>query len=109
MAETGMKFDEHAEEEEEKPDEKTKKKGKKAKVEEIDPEELERRKAAAAKAKDIATYGVSLVMQNLSVLCSVLGSGKTITRTRTSCATNGCLARTESKTLTSKCLRISKM
>ena len=76
MAETGMKFDEHAEEEEEKPDEKTKKKGKKAKVEEIDPEELERRKAAAAKAKDIATFGVSLVMRIYQCCVAYLDLGR---------------------------------
>jgi hypothetical protein len=43
MAETGMKFDETPDEPEDKEDEKKTKKGKKAKVEEIDPEELERR------------------------------------------------------------------
>ena len=59
MAETGMTFDDENEDEEPKEDEKKGKKGKRAKVEEIDPEELERRKAVAAKAKDIATYGVS--------------------------------------------------
>lgn len=43
MAETGMTFDQPEEEVEEEKDDK-KKKGKKTKVEEVDPEELERRK-----------------------------------------------------------------
>jgi rRNA maturation endonuclease Nob1 len=63
MAETGMTFDEE-EDEEPKEDEKKGKKGKKAKVEEVDTEELKRRQAVAAKAKDIATYGVSNLSLN---------------------------------------------
>lgn len=60
-----MTFDDPEEEEEEKVDEKKgSKKGKKAKVEEIDPEELERRKAAAAKAKDIAQYGRTWIWED---------------------------------------------
>ena len=47
MAETGMTFSATLEEFEEEKDEKKTKKGKKAKVEEIDPEEIERRKQAA--------------------------------------------------------------
>ena len=62
MAETGMTFDENDDDEEAHEDPKAKtKKGKKVKVEEVDEEELARRKAAAAKVKDIATYGVSIV------------------------------------------------
>ena len=47
MAETGMTFSATLEEPEEEKDEKKTKKGKKAKVEEINPEEIERRKQAA--------------------------------------------------------------
>jgi len=65
MAETGMTFEENNEEpEEEKEEGGKKKKGKKAKVEELDPEELERRKAIAAKAKDIATYGRTWIWED---------------------------------------------
>jgi hypothetical protein len=63
MAETGMTFDEE-EDEEPKEDEKKGKKGKKAKVEEVDPEELKRRQAVAAKAKDIATYGRTWIWED---------------------------------------------
>lgn len=63
MAETGMTFDEPVEEAEEEKDDK-KKKGKKAKVEEIDPEELERRKQAALKAADIAKYGRTWIWED---------------------------------------------
>jgi len=63
MAETGMTFDEE-EDEEPKEDEKKGKKGKKVKVEEVDPEELKRRQAVAAKAKDIATYGRTWVWED---------------------------------------------
>lgn len=64
MAETGMTFQDEEDEEPKEEEVKGKKKSKKAKVEEIDPEELERRKAAAAKAKDIATYGVSKLLED---------------------------------------------
>lgn len=58
MAETGMTFDDD-EDDEPKEEEKKGKSKRPKKVEEVDPEELARRQAIAAKAKDIATYGVS--------------------------------------------------
>lgn len=65
MAETGMTFDETPDEpEEEEKEGKKKKGGKKAKVEEIDPEELERRNAAKAKAADIAKYGRTWIWED---------------------------------------------
>lgn len=64
MAETGMTFDDdNDEDEEDKADTKTKGKKKKKEVPE-DPEEIERRKAAAAKAKDIATYGRTWIWED---------------------------------------------
>lgn len=65
MAETGMTFEDDAEDDEPKEEEtKGAKKGKKKKEVEIDPEELERRKAEAAKKKDIATYGRTWIWED---------------------------------------------
>lgn len=65
MAQTGMTFTDGAddEEEEQKTTTKDKKKSKKKEIPE-DPEEVERKRAAAAKAKDIATYGRTWIWED---------------------------------------------
>jgi DNA-directed RNA polymerase alpha subunit len=107
MAETGMTFDEE-EDEEPKEDEKKGKKGKKAKVEEVDPEELKRRQAVAAKAKDIATYGVRNQI-DVTFMFSVPGFGKTTMRRRTKSMRCGCLAQMVLQGLMSLFLKTSRI
>lgn len=63
MAETGMTFDDD-EDDEPKEEEKKGKSKRPKKVEEVDPEELARRQAIAAKAKDIATYGRTWIWED---------------------------------------------
>lgn len=77
-----MTFDEGNDEpEEEEKEGKKVKKGKKTKEVEIDPEELERRRAVAAKAADIAKYGVSFEIHIFNfAFYRELGFGKTTLR-----------------------------
>lgn len=93
MAETGMTFEEEKDEPEEDPkDTKKSKGGKKGKKkEEIDPEELERRKQAAKLQAEIDKYGVSLRTGHTNLFMrSANGCGRTtwqrVQRLKKSCS-----------------------